>query len=49
MLCSVEAAGEAYRALPNGELGIVPNTGHDITPAIIDAMIEFFVRQVGGA
>jgi 3-oxoadipate enol-lactonase len=49
MFCSVEAAGEAYRALPNGELGIVPNTGHDITPAIIDAMIEFFVRQVGGA
>lgn len=46
MFCSVEAAVECYRALPNGELAITSNTGHEITPAVIDAMTDFFQRHV---
>lgn len=45
MFCPVELACAAYRALPAGELGIVPNTGHDITLQIIDAMIDFCDRH----
>jgi pimeloyl-ACP methyl ester carboxylesterase len=41
MLCPVEVACAAYRTLPAGELGIVPNTGHDITPPVVEAMIRF--------
>jgi len=41
MFCPVELACAAYRALPAGELGVVPNTGHDITPDVIDTMVTF--------
>jgi pimeloyl-ACP methyl ester carboxylesterase len=41
MFCPVEVACAAYRVLPAGELGIVPNTGHDITSPIVDTMIQF--------
>jgi pimeloyl-ACP methyl ester carboxylesterase len=43
--CSVEEAVAAYRALPKGELAILPNTGHVITPSAIAATIEFLERQ----
>lgn len=43
MFCPVEVAAAAYRTLPAGELGIVPKTGHDITPAIVDTMVRFLV------
>ena len=43
--CSVEEAVTAYRMLPDGELAILPNTGHLITPAVIQATIEFFQRR----
>lgn len=46
--CTVEAACAAYRSLPAGELGIVANTGHEITSAIIDATIDFAARQTAG-
>jgi pimeloyl-ACP methyl ester carboxylesterase len=46
MFCPVEVACAAYRALPAGELGIVANTGHDITPPLVDAMIDFLQRHV---
>ncbi len=45
MFCPVEAAGAAYRTLQAGELGIVPDTGHEITPPIIDAMTAFLIRH----
>ena len=45
MFCSVEWACIAYRTLPSGELAIVPDTGHDITPAVIDVMSDFLVRH----
>ena len=45
MFCPVEGACAAYRTVPTGELGIVPNSGHEITPAAIDAMIDFLLRH----
>ena len=45
MFCTVEAACAAYRTLQAGELCIVPNTGHEITAPIIDAMVPFLIRH----
>jgi pimeloyl-ACP methyl ester carboxylesterase len=45
MFCPVEAACDVYRALPAGELGVVPNTGHEITAPVIDAMTAFLARH----
>lgn len=45
MFNSVEAACVAYRTIENGELGIVPNTGHEITAAVIHTMTDFLLRQ----
>jgi pimeloyl-ACP methyl ester carboxylesterase len=42
--CTVEEGAAAYRALPAGELAVLPNTGHLITPAAIQTTIEFFDR-----
>ena len=43
--CSVEEGVRAYRALPQGELAIVPNTGHIITPPLVEVMVEFLERR----
>jgi len=45
MFCTVEAACAAYRTLQAGELGIVPDTGHEITKPVIDTMAAFLVRH----
>ena len=42
--CTVEEGAAAYRALPAGELAVLPDTGHLITPAAVQAIIEFFER-----
>jgi pimeloyl-ACP methyl ester carboxylesterase len=42
--CSVEEGVRAYRALPQGELAVVPNTGHIITPPLVELMVEFLER-----
>jgi 3-oxoadipate enol-lactonase len=42
--CTVEEAAAAYRALPAGGLAVLPDTGHLITPAAVQATIEFFER-----
>ena len=42
--CTVEEGAAACRALPAGELAVLPNTGHLITPATVQTMIEFFER-----
>jgi pimeloyl-ACP methyl ester carboxylesterase len=42
--CSVEAGVNAYRALTEGELAVVPATGHIITPPLVELMIEFLER-----
>jgi pimeloyl-ACP methyl ester carboxylesterase len=44
--CPAEVACGAYRALPAGELGVLPNTGHDITAEVIDTTIAFCHRHV---
>jgi pimeloyl-ACP methyl ester carboxylesterase len=46
MFCPVEVACTAFRALPAGELGIAPNTGHEITTPIIDMMVQFLSAHV---
>ena len=43
--CSVEEGGLAYRNLPAGELAILPNTDHAITPAVIETTVEFLLRH----
>jgi pimeloyl-ACP methyl ester carboxylesterase len=42
--CTVEDGVRAYRSLAEGELAVVPNTGHIITPALVDLMVEFLER-----
>jgi pimeloyl-ACP methyl ester carboxylesterase len=39
--CSVEDGVRAYRTLTEAELAVVPNTGHVITPSLVDLMVEF--------
>jgi pimeloyl-ACP methyl ester carboxylesterase len=43
--CSVEDAVSAYRALRSGELAILPDTGHVITAAAVEAMAEFLEQH----
>ena len=43
--CSIEEADIAYRALREGELAIVPDTGHVITELGVASMIDFLERH----
>jgi pimeloyl-ACP methyl ester carboxylesterase len=43
--CTVEEGATAYRSLQDGELAVVPNTGHEITPAAVQVSIEFLTRR----
>jgi len=43
--CSVESASVAYRFLPYGELGILPNTGHALTPLVCTLALDFLLRN----
>jgi pimeloyl-ACP methyl ester carboxylesterase len=45
--CSVEEAAVAYRDLPAGELAILPDTDHAITPSVIDTTVDFLLRHTG--
>jgi pimeloyl-ACP methyl ester carboxylesterase len=42
--CTVEEAAAAYHELQSGELAVLPDTGHLITPAAVRTMIDFFER-----
>lgn len=44
--CSVEEGATAYRMLQDGELAVLPDTGHLITPAVVATTIEFFERRL---
>jgi pimeloyl-ACP methyl ester carboxylesterase len=44
-ICSVEEGVRAYRALAQGELAVVPNTSHIITPPLVQVMVEFLERR----
>ena len=39
--CTVEEGAAAYHALPAGEFAVLPNTGHLITPAAVQTVINF--------
>jgi len=43
--CSVQEGVRAYRTLTQGELAVVPNTGHIITPPLVEVMVEFLERR----
>jgi pimeloyl-ACP methyl ester carboxylesterase len=42
---TVEEATSAFRALPHGELGILPGTEHGLTPRVIATILEYLQRQ----
>ena len=42
--CTVEEGAAACRALSAGQLAVLPGTGHLITPAAVQATIDFFER-----
>lgn len=44
--CSIADGVAAYHALPAGELGVLPNTGHEINAGAIAACVEFLHRQL---
>lgn len=43
--CSVEEGVTAYRMLPHGELAILPNHGHTISPTVVQIAIDFLERH----
>jgi pimeloyl-ACP methyl ester carboxylesterase len=45
-LCSVEEGLTAYRMLEQGELAVLPNHGHFISPSAVPVIIEFFERHL---
>jgi pimeloyl-ACP methyl ester carboxylesterase len=47
--CSIEEGASAYRALPDGEFAVLPNTAVGISPAAVQAAIQFFQRRLEGA
>jgi pimeloyl-ACP methyl ester carboxylesterase len=47
--CSVEEGVTAYRMLQEGELAVLPNTGHLITSEVIETTIAFFERRLASA
>jgi pimeloyl-ACP methyl ester carboxylesterase len=48
MFCSVEDAVATFRALPNGELAVLPGHDHSIGAAAADASIAFLLRHAQG-
>jgi len=42
--CTVEEGVAAYRALQQGELAVLPNTGHVLTPSAVGTTIELLAR-----
>jgi pimeloyl-ACP methyl ester carboxylesterase len=45
--CPVEDGAAAQRALPDGELAVLPGTGHAITTDAAAACVEFLCRRLG--
>jgi pimeloyl-ACP methyl ester carboxylesterase len=43
--CTPEATVRFHRALPDSALGIIPATGHEITPLLISTIAEFLSHQ----
>jgi pimeloyl-ACP methyl ester carboxylesterase len=47
--CSIDEGAAAYRALPEAEFAVLPNTATGITPAAVQATIQFFQRRLASA
>jgi pimeloyl-ACP methyl ester carboxylesterase len=45
VVCSVEEGITAYRMLQQGELAVLPNHGHFISPSAVQVSIEFLERH----
>lgn len=45
MFCPVEEGAALYRALPDGELAVLPATGHEINDVVVETIVEFFRRR----
>ncbi|NMN98328.1 alpha/beta fold hydrolase [Antrihabitans stalactiti] len=45
--CTAEDGVATFRALPNGELSVVPNTGHAITADVMAVIDRFLDRHAG--
>ncbi len=43
--CSIEEGAAAYRALPDGEFAVLPNTAVGISPAAVQETNQFFHRR----
>ncbi len=43
--CPVEEGVAAYRMLQQGELAVLPNHGHFISPSVVESTIEFLERH----
>jgi pimeloyl-ACP methyl ester carboxylesterase len=43
--CSVEEGVSTYRALPRGELGVIPGIEHAITPLVCTVALDFLRRH----
>jgi hypothetical protein len=43
--CSVEEGAAAYRLLAQGELAVLPNTDHAITPMMGAVALDFLLRH----
>jgi pimeloyl-ACP methyl ester carboxylesterase len=43
--CTVEEGAGAYHAIPDGEFGVLSNTGHLITAAAIEMTVDFLRRH----
>jgi pimeloyl-ACP methyl ester carboxylesterase len=44
--CTLDDGVTAYRQLANGEIAVLPGTGHIITPAKIELALDFFDRHL---
>ena len=44
--CTVDEAVTAFGKLPQGELAVLPGTGHVISPGKVATTIDFFARQL---
>ena len=44
--CSVEEGVLAYRAIPDGELAVLPGVGHEVTAEKVAVAVDFLERRL---
>ena len=45
VFCPVEEGAALYRALPDGELAVLPATGHELNDLVVETIVDFFRRR----